>query len=571
MAPKKEENLSKEKLLAEIERLKKELKRRKKYGLVWEEKSEDVVEMCKKSLPVLKEVKNKEIITDENKPVNLLIEGDNYHALSVLNYTHEKKVDVIYIDPPYNTGKKEEFKFNDQWIDENDTYRHSKWLSFMEKRLQLAKSLLKGSGVIFISIDDNELAQLRLSLDEIFDRNFIALFIHKNNSSKNQANLVSVSTEYLLLYKRTKDGLKGKEWRIPKKGAKGIAQMYEKLKAKGLSLEEIEEQIKEMYSRPKYAHLSRWNKVDNEGVFKDADLSREGGPKDYTIINPYTGKPCVVPNRGWGKSYEELLRLQKEDLIWYGDEETPPGLKDYITDEDQIIPDSFLYYDNSVDTRMIKNMFGKLVFENPKPLDMIKFILRTSSNKNSIILDFFAGSGTTGHATLELNKEDGGNRQFILCTDNENNICTDVCYPRLQKAINGYEDLKGKKIVGSGGNLKYFKTDFVDAAPTDKNKKKLTEQATEMLCIREETFEQVLDKRDFKIFKNNSHYTGIIFDQLAIPEFKKAIKGIKGKFSVYVFSLGDDTFDEEFEDIKQQVKLSPIPEAILRVYRRIFR
>jgi adenine-specific DNA-methyltransferase len=571
MVPKKEESLSKEKLLAEIERLKKELKKRKKYGLVWEEKPEDVVEMCKKSLPVLKEVKNKEIITDKNKPVNLLIEGDNYHALSVLNYTHEKKVDIIYIDPPYNTGKKDEFKFNDQWIDENDSYRHSKWLSFMEKRLQLAKSLLKDSGVIFISIDDNELTQLRLLLDEIFDRNFIALFIHKNNSSKNQANLVSVSTEYLLLYKRTKDGLKGKEWRIFKKGAKDIARTYEKLKAKGLSLEEIEEQIKEMYSRPKYAHLSRWNKIDEKGVFKDADLSREGGPKDYTIINPYTGKPCVIPNRGWGKSYEELLRLQKEDLIWYGDDDTPPGLKDYITDEDQIIPDSFLYYDNSVDTRMIKNMFGKLVFENPKPLELIKTIISMSSDKNAVILDFMAGSGTTGHAVLELNKEDGGNRQFILCTNNENNICTDVCYPRIQKVIEGYIDSKKQKVKGLGRNLKYFKTDFVDAEPTDRNKKKLTEKATEMLCVREKTFEQVLEKRNFKIFKNNSHYTGIIFDQLAIPEFKKVIKDIKGKFSVYVFSLGDDTFDEEFEDIKQKVKLSPIPEAILRVYRRIFR
>ena len=571
MAPKKEENLSKEKLLAEIERLKKELKKRKKYGLVWEEKPEDVVEMCKKSLPVLKEVKNKEIITDENKPVNLLIEGDNYHALSVLNYTHEKKVDIIYIDPPYNTGKKDEFKFNDQWIDENDSYRHSKWLSFMEKRLQLAKSLLKDSGVIFISIDDNELTQLRLLLDEIFDRNFIALFIHKNNSSKNQANLVSVSTEYLLLYKRTKDGLKGKEWRIFKKGAKDIARTYEKLKAKGLSLEEIEDQIKEMYSRPKYMHLGRWNKVDERGVFVDADLSREGGSKDYTIINPNTKKPCVIPDRGWGKSYEELLRLQKEDLIWYGDESTPPRMKVYITDENFMVPDSLLYFDNSVDTRMIKNMFGKLVFENPKPLELIKTIITMSSDKNAVVLDFMAGSGTTGHAVLELNKENGNNRQFILCTNNENNICTDVCYPRIQKVIQGYIDSKKQKIEGLGGNLKYFKTDFVDAEPTDKNKKKLTEQATEMLCIREGTFEQVLDKRNFKIFKNNSHYTGIIFDQLAISEFKKAIKDIKGKFSIYIFSLGDDTFDEEFEDIKQKIKLSPIPEAILRVYRRIFR
>ena len=193
--------------------------------------------------------------------------------------------------------------------------------------------------------------------------------------------------------------------------------------------------------------------------------------------------------------------------------------------------------------------------------------------KDFIVLDCFAGTGTAGQAVLELNKEDGGNRQFILVTNNENNICTDICYPRVKKVIEGYiGKASKKKVEGLGGNLKYFKTDFVDYdEPTDKNKIKLTEQATEMLCVKEGTFEKVLDRKNFKIFKNANHYTGIIFDQAAISAFKKAIKGIRGKFSVYVFSLGDETFDEEFADVKQKVKLSPIPEAILRVYRRIFK
>ena len=189
-----------------------------------------------------------------------------------------------------------------------------------------------------------------------------------------------------------------------------------------------------------------------------------------------------------------------------------------------------------------------------------------TTNEKSVVCDFFTGTGTTGEAVLELNKEDDGDRQFILCTNNENNIATDICYPRLKRAIFGF-----KKRPALGGNLKYFKTDFVDAEPTDKNKKKLTQEATEMLCIKEGTFEPVLNKKHFKIFKNSNHYTGIILDQLAITEFKRAIKDIKGKFSVYVFSLSDETFDEEFVDIKQKIKLSPIPEAILRVYRRIFK
>jgi len=195
-----------------------------------------------------------------------------------------------------------------------------------------------------------------------------------------------------------------------------------------------------------------------------------------------------------------------------------------------------------------------------------------SNRKDLVILDFMAGTGTTGHAVLELNKEDGGSRQFILCTNNENNICTDVCYPRIKKVIGGYKNLKGEKVDGLGGNLKYFKTDFVNYdEPTDKNKIKLTEQATEMLCVKEGTFKKVLDKKSFKVFKNSNHYTGIIFDQAAIPTFKKAVKDIKAKFSVYVFSLGDETFDDEFKDVKQKVQLSPIPEAILRIYRRIFK
>jgi len=146
-----------------------------------------------------------------------------------------------------------------------------------------------------------------------------------------------------------------------------------------------------------------------------------------------------------------------------------------------------------------------------------------------------------------------------------------VCYPRIKKVIEGYKNLKGEQVEGLGGNLKYFRTYFVDAEPSDKNKIKLTKQATEMLCIKEGTFEKVVDNERFKIFKNSDHYTVIIWDQTAIPDFKEVIKNIKGKFSVYVFSLTDETFDEEFTDIKQKVKLSPIPEAILRVYRRIFR
>lgn len=274
---------------------------------------------------------------------------------------------------------------------------------------------MSDDGVIFVSIDDNELENLRKICLEVFGAsNFIAQIIHKNNSMKNQSKLIGVTTEYMLIYSKNKEMLRNVVWRVPKKGAADINNKFKQLKAKGLSIQEIEQEIKDMYTRPKYAHLSRWNKVDENGVFKDADLSREGGYKDFTIINPNTGKPCVIPKRGWGKSKQELLRLQEEGLIWYGDDLTPPGLKDYLNNDDVSVPDNFWYFDNSVDTRWIKSTFGSLVFENPKPLELIKQAILLHTKESDIILDFFSGSATTAHAVMQLNAEDSGNRKFIM-------------------------------------------------------------------------------------------------------------------------------------------------------------
>ena len=167
-----------------VEELKK-LNKRKKYGLVWEEeKTKEKFEAeAEGKLPVLTEDKKREINGDTKNPTHILIEGDNYHALSVLNYTHSKSIDVIYIDPPYNTGNND-FKYNDKFVDREDSYRHSKWLSFMSKRLKLAKNLLKNKGVIFISIDDNEIGQLKLLCDEVFaEDNFIIDIIWNSRKS----------------------------------------------------------------------------------------------------------------------------------------------------------------------------------------------------------------------------------------------------------------------------------------------------------------------------------------------------------------------------------------------------
>ncbi len=564
-----------EKLNAEIERLKKELKKRKKYGLVWEEKPEEVVEMCKEKLPVLKEVKNKEIITDKNKPVNLLIESDNYHALSVLNYTHAKKIDVIYIDPPYNTGSSK-WIYDNKYVDSEDAFRHSKWLSFMFKRLKLARNLLKDNGVIICTIDDYEIHSLGLLMDEIFGENnrMSILVIESNPRGRTSNAFFATSHEYYLFYGR--NALKCKIEEQPLNEEQSAVFKYKDdisyyrllpMRKSGAASRRNErpKQFYPIYVNKNTLKLSmtklsnNWEEllpIDESGEERVWKLGRENCEK-------YIKSGDVIAKRG-----RKGIKLYQKDRIKSG--RKPKTM--WIDPK----------YDASAHgTNLIAEILGKRnIFEYPKSLyaviDSLKTIVR--SNKNALVLDFFAGSGTTGHAVLELNKEDDGNRKFILCTNNEDNngngykIAEDICYPRIKKVIEGYKNLKSEDVKGLGGNLKYFKTNFVDYdEPTDRNKIKLTEQATEMLCVKEGTFEKVLDQKNFKIFKNTNHYTGIIFDQVAIPAFKKAIKNIKGKFSVYIFSLGDETFDDEFKDIKQKVKLSPIPEAILRVYRRIFK
>ncbi len=201
---------SREELIEQINQLKKELKNKKKYGLVWEEIKEDIVEQCKEKLPILREEFNKGIVTDKEANNNILIEGDNYHALSALCYTHENKVDVIYIDPPYNTGKKRDFRYNDEWIDKDNAYKHSKWLQFMSSRLKLARRLLKNTGVIFISIDKNEVAQLRLLCNEIFlENNYVEIFNWvKTETPSNLSNKSKEKIEYIICFEKKKNNIR---------------------------------------------------------------------------------------------------------------------------------------------------------------------------------------------------------------------------------------------------------------------------------------------------------------------------------------------------------------------------
>jgi adenine-specific DNA-methyltransferase len=557
---------SKEELIKELRRIKE-----MKYGLVWhrdlpEEKIDILInpdartpsemfpnEMSGKPFPILKETKSKEVNGDKGKPVNLLIEGDNYHSLAVLNFTHQETIDLIYIDPPYNTGN-DDFIYNDKiksgYVKRDDPFRHSKWLAFMEKRLKLAKNLLKKDGVMFMSIDDNEFAQLKLLADEIFDeKNFIIDVIWNSRKSVSSDAIVSLNHNHTLLY------------------AKDIDVLREVIKKNGKFKLPAQEQ---KFSNPDNDPRGRWVADPFEAAGVRKNLS-------YAIKNPNTGEIYYpVKGRHWAVLEEEYFKLLKDNKIVFGKNgKGKPSRKRFLSDamEKGMTPKSI--WDDvgttTNGTQELEDILGEKKFNNPKPVSLIQKMLELTTDKNSIVLDFMAGSGTTGHAVLEANKEDGGNRQFILCTNNENNICTDVCYPRLKKVIKGYKNTKGENVAGLGGNLKYYVCDFVEAESTDRNKRKLVSESTEMLCIRENAFELVQDENNFKIFKNSDKYLGIVFYEEAISDFKKAIKKIKGHFNTYVFSLGDDPHEKQFADVKDKVALCAIPEVILKVYREIFK
>ena len=555
---------NKNQLIEEIERLRK----RKKYGLVWEDKPEEVVERCKSELPILHEVATKQIASDKVLPTNILIEGDNYHALSVLNYTHKGKIDFIYIDPPYNTGARD-WKYNNDYVDAEDAYRHTKWLSFMSHRLKLAKNLLSPDGIICVAIDDYELFTLGLLMDDsafFGEKNRIGVIcVEHNPQGRSFSRFFSTTHEYYLFY------------------AKDI----NKIKIENLPIfDELDGD---------YSHEDSVSRYKLIPLRKSGFASRRTDrPTQYypIYLNEKTLKLSMEKQTGWKAIYP--INTSGEECVWrislanckkfvaQGDIEVKKTNGNYVLYKKHRIEQGKKattmwvhpkYAASMHGASLITKILGKQhAFNYPKSLHAVKdaICVALANKKDATVLDFFAGSGTTAHAVLQLNNEDDGNRRFIICTNDENQIASEVCYPRVARVIKGYTEANGEKIPGLGGNLKYFKTAFVGAEPNDKNKEVLTREATEMLCMREDTFEAVKETKLIKIFKGNKRHTGIVFDEDAIPALKKEIEKIGGRWSVYIFSLSDDTFDEEFEDMKKSVVVAPIPEAILRVYRRIF-
>ena len=362
----------------------------KKYGIVWEDSPEEVEDNLRVNVPVLVEDKDRAIISNaDNAPNHILIEGDNLEALTALSYTHEGKIDVIYIDPPYNTGNKD-FVYNDSFVDSEDGYRHSKWLSFMEKRLKIAKKLLSDKGVIFISIDDNEQANLKLLCDEIFGgkQEVAHLVWQKRKGGGNDSVFVGTDHEYILVYKKRTEPNECK-WRVP----------YDE------------------------EYLKRYKFEDEKGRYYYDTLSRPGlnNPIIYDVVCP---DGSIIKDGTWQiskESFNEGVKTGEVDFVKNKTGGYTVMRKVRVPEEGKVFRSIVTNVSNKDAADDMERVLGnKKAFSNPKPQNLIRQLLSLPFTCNNlIILDFFAGSGTTLHATMQLNAEDGGHRQCILCTNNE--------------------------------------------------------------------------------------------------------------------------------------------------------
>ena len=551
------EGLTNEEKSALFELLNKEVK----YGLVWENKPEDVEERLRDSLPVFKEVKERSILSDSpDAPNHIIIEGDNLEALTALSYTHEGKIDVIYIDPPYNTGNKD-FIYNDSFVDSEDGYRHSKWLSFMSKRLRIAKRLLKDDGVIFVSIDDNEFSQLRLLMDDIFGfmnfRNTILVRrrIKSLNSqfASNGLKSFNVGFEYILCFSKTSEFLMN-ALRMSKENAseKGRWDVF-------------------------------WSNADRPtmryellGFTPTTGQWRNSKDVALTAVENYKKYEREFSNKYSLEEYSELFNIK------HFIRRIPNGVGKNGGVQHWVAPSTTtLRTSNWTDIEV--SQIGKefdFAFNNPKSKKLIIELLKVSRTVNPIILDFFAGSGTTLHATMQLNSEDGGHRQCILVTNNENKICEEVTYERNKRVINGYTTPKGEQVEGLKNNsLRYYKTELLPREKSPRNMRTLMAAATELLCIKEDLYEESkrfgryrTNPKTIRYFEKGDKRMLIIFCEELADQIAEEIKTLDfggDKLKIYIFSPDRYAFDDNFYEVQDKVTLVALPAAIYDAYRRV--
>ena len=437
------DDYSREQLL----RLLRERDRRPRFGLVWER--DEIAHDLSINNDFVALDRDADLSCGEGQQRNLIIEGDNFDALRYLRMTHAGRVKCIYIDPPYNTGNRD-FIYNDRFVDKEDNYRHSKWLEFMYRRLELAKELLTEDGVIFVSIDDNEMLHLGLLMEQVFgEANFVACFLWRKVDSPND-NKVSITPdhEFVLCYGLTKD-----QARFTPLSAPSILDAY---------------RVGEDGSRYRDRLLKKNGKNS---------LRRDRPTMFFPIIAPDGSEVLPIHDNGeeacWAMGRDGVEKHRAaETLIWkqrtkLGKTVWEPYTREYPPDN-PVRPYPTIWSDLPTMRQakaMLRDIFDTSdLFSTPKPVELIERILRMIDDQHAIVLDFFAGSGTTAQAVLNLNKEDGGDRRFILVSSTEatadapdKNLCRDVCAERVRRVINGYSNKKGQPVEGLGGGFAYLR------------------------------------------------------------------------------------------------------------------
>ena len=496
---------------------------------------------------------------------NMLIHGDNLIALQALQQDFAGKIKCIYIDPPYNTGS-DGFTYKDarfltefpngKAVPKDDPLRHSTWLSFMSKRLKLAKNLLSDKGVIFISIDDNEQANLKLLCDQIFgEKNFVGTLTWESTTQPINAGTAKFQlqqkVEYIFCYAKNK-----------KKKQQFI--------------------LNEIVKENKYPHVGKFGKCRFEIIEK----SDAGSYKRETMKFQILGQ-CPREGKRW-----QIGEITARDLERRGRLEIVDGIvKKAIYPEDELVESSFVpfwshYSSDEVGTAQNgKDELNEIIgyasgFDTVKTVPLLSELFTHFPSK-IIILDFFAGSGTTLHATMKLNAEDGGNRQCILVQQQENdsNICETITYERNRRVIQGYTNAKGEEISGLGNSLKYYKTDFIGtnkaSKATDEDKITLAQKAGFLISLVENTLEEIETNNFYQIFSNaySSQFTGIYFngDTEKLPDFVNAVESKNKPVTVYIFSWGNpDVFENEFNDLSN-ITIKSIPQPILEIYTSLMK
>ena len=420
-----------------------------RYQFTWPDKRKSLRQAFAPTTDTLRPVRAESVGRDGTPggfdSENLYVEGDNLEVLKLLQETYLGRVKMIYIDPPYNTGS--DFVYHDDFAQSAADYKaasgqfddagnrlvqnlesngrfHTDWLNMIYPRLKIAKNLLADDGVIFISIDDNEVANLRKVCDEIFGAsNFVAQFAWAAGR-KNDSKHVSISHEYIVTYFKSAKYIADNKivWRERKQGLDDIYATYDSLRKKyGKDNKAVEKALKAWYSSLPDGHPakdhSHYSRVDDKGVFFAADISWPGGggPK-YEVLHPVTGKPVAVPSRGWIFSEDRMKEQIAAGRVLFGeDERGVPTLKAYLNEHEKSVPYSVFYKDGRAASKRLKTLLGDKVFENPKDEEIIKRLIEFSgTGKNDIVLDFFSGSGTTAHALMLAEAEKPLGRKFIL-------------------------------------------------------------------------------------------------------------------------------------------------------------